>query len=39
VDSAHATPAPGIDLVMALIVKDTDGLVQVLTPTGKTKAK
>ena len=38
VDGANATLAPGIELVMALIVKDTDGLVQVLTPTGKTKA-
>ncbi|MBP0590908.1 FUSC family protein [Paraburkholderia sp. LEh10] len=28
-------PAWGVELVMALIVKDTDGLVQVLTPSGK----
>ncbi|ACC76107.1 FUSC family protein [Paraburkholderia phymatum] len=38
VDGAHAALAPGIELVMALIVKDTDGLLQVLTPSGKPKS-
>jgi hypothetical protein len=40
VDGGHARLAPlapGIELVIALIVKDTDGLVQVLTPAGKSK--
>jgi hypothetical protein len=37
VDDAHAVLGPGVDLVMALIVKDTDGLVQVLTPMSKAK--
>jgi hypothetical protein len=38
VDGSRTVPAPGIELVMALIVKDTDGLLQVLTPTGKARS-
>jgi uncharacterized membrane protein YccC len=34
-DSRQPTLVPGIELVMALIVKDTDGLAQVLMPSGK----
>ncbi|WP_109481184.1 FUSC family protein [Paraburkholderia sp. C35] len=37
-DDTHAMLAPGVGLVMALIVKDTDGLVQVLTPVGTAKS-
>ncbi|MEI5995988.1 FUSC family protein [Paraburkholderia bengalensis] len=35
VDGEPALPTPGIDLVLALIAKDADGLIQVLMPPGK----
>jgi hypothetical protein len=35
VQEGHATLTAGVELVLALIVKDTDGLAQVLMPAGK----